>query len=274
MGQDVSVAGVDWELREAGPTDAARTVLLLPGGMCAAGSYAEIMAEPVLGGTRLVAATLPGNAGAPPLADNSIEKYARVTAELAKRINADVVVGYSNGASVAFEMVVSGSFTGAAVLMGISLSSKDESAFFRGLIQSGAVLGSLPTRVLATVAASMIWRTALPAERKRELQADFHKNVPHDTMHALRGYVSWLHRQKRPAERLCEAGVPTWTVHAEKGDGGLTNDEREVLGACPHTRVVTIPGNAFFLPNEESTRVADVIIEALGPPHRPESTAP
>jgi pimeloyl-ACP methyl ester carboxylesterase len=221
------------------------------------------MAEPVLGGTRLVAATLPGNAGAPPLADYSIENYARVTAELAKRVSADVVVGYSNGASVAFEMVVSGSFTGPVVLLGISLSSTDESAFFRGLIRSGAVLGSLPTRVLATAAGSMIKRTALPAERKRELQADFHKNVPQDTMHALRGYVSWLHRQERPAERLCLAGVPTWTVHAGKGDGGLTDDERVTLESCRHVRVVTIPGNAFFLPNEESARVADVMVEAL-----------
>ena len=255
---------VDWELRESGPPDAECTALLLPGGMCSAGSYAEVMAEPVLAGTRLVAATLPGNAGAPPLDDYTIETYARVTTELAKRVSADVVVGYSNGASVAFEMVVSGSFTGPVVLLGISLSSKDESAFFRRLIQSGKVLGSTPTRVLATVAGSMIKRTALPDERKRELQADFRKNVPQDTMQALREYVSWLHRQERPAERLCATGVPTWTVHAEKGDGGLTDDERATLEACPNTHVVTIPGNAFFLPNEESARVADVIVEAIG----------
>jgi pimeloyl-ACP methyl ester carboxylesterase len=222
------------------------------------------MAEPVLNGVRLVAATLPGNAGAPPLDDYSVENNARVAAELAKSVNADVVVGYSCGASVAFEMTVSGGFTGPVVLLGISLSSKDESAFFKGLIQSGTVLGSLPTRVLSTVAASMIKRAALPAERKRELQEDFHKNVPKDTMHALRGYVSWLNRQERPAERLCEAGIPTWMVHTEKGDGGLTEDERATLEACPHTRVVTIPGNAFFLPIEEPARVADVIIEALG----------
>jgi pimeloyl-ACP methyl ester carboxylesterase len=223
------------------------------------------MAEPVLGGTRLVAATLPGNAGAPPLTDDySIENYARVTTELAKRVSADVVVGYSNGASVAFEMVVSGSFTGPVVLLGISLSSKDESTFFRGIVQSSKVLGSLPSRVLAKVAASMIKRTALPAERKRELQEDFRKNVRDDTTRALREYVSWLHRQERPAERLCRAGVPTWIVHAEKGDGGLTDDERKTLEACPHTHVVTIPGEAFFLPNEASARVAGVIVEALG----------
>jgi hypothetical protein len=122
----------------------------------------------------------------------------------------------------------------------------------------------MPNRVLATVAASMIKRTALPADRKRELQEDFRKNVPQDTMRAVRAYVSWLHRQEHPAERLCRAGVPIWIVHAEKGDGGLTDDERRTLEACQHTHVVTIPGNVFFLPNEASARVADVITEAVG----------
>jgi pimeloyl-ACP methyl ester carboxylesterase len=222
------------------------------------------MAEPGLGGTRLVAATLPGNAGAPPLNDCSIENCARVTAELAKRVSADVVVGYSNGASVAFEMVVSGSFSGPVVLLGISLSSGDESAFFRAIVQSSKVLGSIPSRVLAKVAALMIKRTPLSAERKRELQEDFRRNVPHDTTRALRAYVSWLHRQEHPADRLCRAGVQTWIVHAQKGDGGLTLDERKTLEACPHVHVVTIPGEAFFLPNEASAPIAQVILEALG----------
>ena len=256
------MADVQWDLREAGPRDAGCTALLLPGGMCGAGSYAEVMAEPALAGTRLVAATLPGHAGAPPLDDCSIENSARVATELAEQINADVVVGYSMGASVAFEMATSGGFTGRVVLLGISLSSKDEPAFFRGLVQLSRVLGSVPSRVLATGAGSMIKSTALSAERKRELQDDFRKNVPQDTTRALREYTGWLHRQVRPAERLCGAGVPTWIVHAEKGDGGLTDDERGTLEACPHTHVVTIPGSAFFLPNEAAARVADIIVEA------------
>ena len=263
-GQYASVGDVAWELRESGPLEAECTVLLLPGGMCGAGSYAEVMGESVLGGVRLVAATLPGNAGAPPLDDASIENCARVTTELAKRVSADVVVGYSNGASVAFEMVVSGRFSGPVVLLGISLSSKDESAFFRVIVQLGKVLGGTPSKLLATAAGSMIKRTALPADRKRELQEDFRKNVPKDTMRALNEYVGWLHRQEHPAERLCQAGVQAWVVHAEKGDGGLTEAERRTLEACPHTRVVTIPGNVFFLPNEASARIAGIVVEAVG----------
>jgi pimeloyl-ACP methyl ester carboxylesterase len=259
------MADVDWELLEAGPVEARCTALLLPGALCSAASYEEVMAEPVLGGIRIVAVTLPGHAGAPPLDDCSIENNARVTAELARRIGADVVVGYSMGGSIAIEMVASGGFSGPLVLLGVSLSSQDEAATFRGLVHLGTVLGSLPSRVLAIGASSMIRRTALSVERKRELRDDFRKNVPKHTMPALREYVRWLHRQERPAERLCQAGVPTWVVHAaEKGDGGLTDDERTTLEACATTHVVTIPGTAFFLPNEASTRVAEVIVEAVG----------
>src|SRR3954454_10133629 len=117
---------IDWELRTSGPVDAAQTALLLPGGMCSAGSFAELMAEPALAGMRLVAATLPGHAGASPPDDYSIENYARLTSELATTVGADVVVGFSMGASVALEMVVSDAFTGPAVLLGISLSAEDE----------------------------------------------------------------------------------------------------------------------------------------------------
>jgi pimeloyl-ACP methyl ester carboxylesterase len=79
-------------------------VLLLPGGMCSAGSYGEVMAEPALARTRLVAATLPGHAGTPPPDDYSIENYARLAVELTRRVGADVVVGFSVGGSVALEI--------------------------------------------------------------------------------------------------------------------------------------------------------------------------
>jgi pimeloyl-ACP methyl ester carboxylesterase len=124
-------------------------------------------------------------------------------------------------------------------------------------------MGGLPCTVLAKGAASMVKRTALPAERKRELQDDFRKSVAKHEMHGLREYVGWLHRHERRAERLCRADVPTWIVHAEKGDGGLTDDERGTLEACPHAQLVTIPGTVFFLPNEVPEPIADIILEAV-----------
>ena len=255
---------LDWELREQGPIDAAHTVLLLPGGMCSAGSYAEVMAEPALAGMRLVAATLPGQAGAPPPDDSSVENYARLVSQLVEQVGADLVVGFSMGAVVAVEMVLSGAFDGPVVLLGVSLSTKDEPAFFRALVRLGAVLGGLPASVLAKGAAAMVKRIPATAERRAELRADFRRNVPADAQRSLREYVRWLNRGAGRARRLCDAGVAAWVVHAEKGDGGLTDEERSTLEACPHVRLVTIPGHVFFLPNEVPAPIAAVIAEAAG----------
>ena len=257
------MADVDWELREAGPLDAEHTVLLLPGGLCSAGSYAEVMAEPALADTRLVAATLPGHAGAPPPDDYTVENYARLATALAKQVGAHVVVGFSMGASVALEMVVSGKFTGPVVLLGISLSAKDEAAFFRAIVKLGNVLGGLPSAVLAKGAASMVKRVPVSPERQNELRDDFRRNVSQHTRRGLREYVRWLHKYDDPAERLGRAAVPAWVVHAEKGDGGLTDHERRTFEACPQVHLVTIPGAVFFLPNEVPDRIADGIVEAI-----------
>jgi pimeloyl-ACP methyl ester carboxylesterase len=254
---------VEWQLREQGPEQAEQAVLLLPGGMCSAGSYAELMAEPELADTHLVAATLPGHAGAPPPEDYSIENYARLAGSLARDVGADVVVGYSMGAAVATEMVISGEFNGPVVLLGISLSAKDEPAFFRAIVSSGAVLGGLPSSVLAKGAASMVKLVPATDERRAELRQDFAKNEPRHMRRALQEYMRWLHRGAGRAARLCQRGVPTWVVHAEKGDGALTDMERRTLEDCPEARLVTIPGHVLFLPNEVPDDVAKIIAGAL-----------
>jgi pimeloyl-ACP methyl ester carboxylesterase len=254
---------LDWELREAGPVDAAHTVLLLPGGMCSARSFAEVMAQPSLAGIRMIAATMPGQAGAPPPDDYSVENYARLTSELVAEVGADVIVGFSMGAVVAVEMVVSGAFKGPVVLLGVSLSTRDEPAFFRALIRLGSVLGTLPFALLSKGAASMVKRIPASPERQAELREDFRRNVPADAKKGLREYLGWLHRGEGRARRLCDAGVPMWVVHAEKGDGGLTEEERRTLETCPHAHVVTIPGHVFFLPNEVPEAIAPVVLEAV-----------
>jgi pimeloyl-ACP methyl ester carboxylesterase len=160
-------------------------------------------------------------------------------------------------------MVVSRAFTGPAILLGISLSAKDEPAFFRGIVGLGSVLGGLPAALLAKGAASMVKRIPVSADRQAELRDDLRRNVPGHVRHALREYLRWLDRHERPAERLCQAGVPVWVVHAEKGDGGLTEDERRSLEACPHAHLVTLPGSVFFMPNEAPGPIADIILEAV-----------
>jgi len=159
--------------------------------------------------------------------------------------------------------VVSGAFAGPVVLLGVSLSTPDEPRFFRAIIRLGSILGTLPAAVLKKGAASMVKHAAVPPEPKAQLQADFARNNTRHMRRGLQAYLRWLHRGDDPARRLCETNVPGWVVHAEKGDGALTQHERAVLEACPQIRVVTIPGQAFFLPNEVPERIADVIVQAL-----------
>ena len=255
--------GVDWELVKSGPDAAEHGVLLLPGGANAARSYSGVMAQPVLAGTRLVAATLPGNVGTPPPTDFSIENYARLAAELAATHNCDVVVGFSMGASVALEMAASGAFKGPLVLLGISLSQRDEPAFFRAIVRLGTVLGSLPSAMLMRMTAIAVRTARVSDEHRSQMRADFRSNDPRVLRSGLHAYLEYLGRHESPAERLCDAGIPTWVVHAEKGDGGLTDEERRALEACPRTELVTIPGTCYFLPDEEPERVAEIIAEAI-----------
>src|SRR5438445_2474175 len=126
------------------------------------------------------------------------------------------------------------------------------------MIRLGSILGTLPAAVLKKAIPSMVKRAPLPPERKAQLRGDFARNRTRDMRRGLQAYLRWLRRDDDPAHRLCEAGVPAWVVHAEKGDGGLTKHEREILEACPQVHVVTLPGQVFFLPNEVPGRIADV----------------
>jgi pimeloyl-ACP methyl ester carboxylesterase len=183
------IVNVEWETWESGPADARHTVLLLPGGMCSARSYLELAQQSSLSGLRLVAATMPGHAGAPPPDDYSHEAYGRMTAELAAEKGADVVVGFSMGANAALEMAERKLFTGPIVLLGISLSLPDESAFFVNVIRLSNVFGTWPLALMKKAAASMVKSIPVPADRQAELAADFRRTDTRDMRLGLREYL-------------------------------------------------------------------------------------
>lgn len=252
-----------WETIESGPAAAERTILLLPGGMCSAGMWAEVMAQPGLADYRLVAATMPAQAGAAAPEDFRPAYYGQITAGLVREVEADVVVGFSMGAGITYEMAVAGALTGPIILLATSFSSPDEPWFFRAICHSSRVLGNLPMHLLKAGASSMVKQAKVSPERQAELKADFARNNPSDMRKSLQAYMRWLADDDDRASRLCKAGLPTWVVHAEKGDGGLTPRERSVLEECPNVQVVTVPGHVFFLPNDVPDLIADLIVEAL-----------
>ena len=253
-----------WERLIVGPLDADRSVLLLPGGANAARSFDLVMAEPALSGVRLVATTLPGMAGAPVSAEVSIPAVARRAGELARENACDVVVGFSYGATIALDMVLSGHFQGPVVLLGLSLTTPDESTFFRYVVRVSQKVGKWPMAILFRLM-PLIARSAKTSERhKKDLIEDFKQNRAGDAVRVCGEYLDYIAADRNFAAELAASGSPVWVVHAEeKGDGGLTDAERATLEAAPNVTLVTIPGAVFLIPDEAPQRTAAVIADAL-----------
>ncbi len=252
-----------WELLASGPPDADRSVLLLPGGANAARSFNLVMADPSLSGVRLVATTLPGMAGARVSEDVSIPAMSRRAGELAKEHGCDVVVGFSHGATVALDMVLSGHFRGPVVLLGISLTTEDEAAFFRAVVRASQKVGTWPMAALFRLMPLMARSAKTPPLHKKELIEDFKQNRASDAVPACVEYLDYIAAERDFAAELAASGNPTWVVHAEKGDGGLTDSERATLQAAPNVTLVTIPGSVFLLPDEAPQKTAETIASAL-----------
>ena len=102
-----------------------------------------------------------------------------------------------------------------------------------------------------------------PAPHRRELIEDLKQNRAGDAVRVIGPYLDYLAADREYASRLAATGSPVWVVHAEKGDGGLTDAERDTLLAAPNVTLVTVPGAVFFLPDEAPQQTAEVIAAAL-----------
>lgn len=256
-----------WTLYESGPKVADHTVLLLPGALCTAVFYDDLLAESSLrqASMRFVATTLPGFGGTQPLDDVSIENYAALAARLAADLGCDAVVGHSLGANVAIEMVATGAFRGPVVLLSPSFSREDESKFPRALDRLSRVLGHLPYSVMLRIIGPAM-KGSLPPSRRDVLIAELRNNDPRFLRRQTRGYLAYLDRYGSLASRLGDAGVRTRVVFGERDDVGLTEDEREVLAEYSDMKIVEIPGVGHFTLNQDPGRIAELILDAIGSP--------
>src|SRR6476660_5224575 len=246
-----------WERLIVGPTDADQSVLLLPGGACSARSFDLVMAEPALSGVRLVATTLPGNAGAPVAAEVSIPEMARRAGELAQDNHCDVVVGFSYGATIALDMVLSGHFQGPVVLLGLSPTTPDESTFFRYVVRASQRVGRWPMALLFRLMPLMARSAETSQQHKKDLIEDFKQNRAGDAVRVCGEYLDHIAADRDFAAELAASGSPAWVVHAEKnGDGGLTDSERATLQAADNVTLVTVSGSVFLLPDQARDQTA------------------
>ena len=229
----------------------------------AARSYRLVMDEPALSEVRLVATTMPGMAGAPVTDDVSVPALARRAAKLAGEHGCGVVVGFSHGATVALEMVLAGHFHGPVVLLGISPTTADEARFFRGIVRASEKAGVWPMAIMLRLMPLMAKSAKTTEAHKRELLEDVKLNTARDAVRVCSEYLDYIAADRDPAAELAASGQRAWVVHAEKGDGGLTDDERATLEAAPNVTVVTIPGGVFLLPDEVPEQIAEVIAAAV-----------
>jgi pimeloyl-ACP methyl ester carboxylesterase len=173
-----------------------------------------------------------------------------------------VLVGFSLGGTVALEMVLSGGFHGPVVLLGISPTIADEARFFRGVVRASGKVGVWPMAVLVRLMPVMARFAKTTDAHKHELVEDLKMNSARDAARVYGAYLDYIAADRDPAAELAASGQPAWVVHAEKGDGDLTDDERATLAAAPSVTLVTIPGSVFLLPDEDPQKIAEVIATA------------
>jgi pimeloyl-ACP methyl ester carboxylesterase len=253
-----------WDLREAGPVDADRTVLLLAGAMCPASFYDGVMAVPALGHVRMVAAALPGFAGTRRPADLTVEGGAAYAAALARTVGADVVVGHSLGANHVLEMVASGQFTGPVVLLSPSFSAADEMRELKALAKVGTIPGV--GRAAWAVAMKLMPKgmaKSLPERGRAELVAGMPANDAGFCRAAVREYLDYLDRRGPLVDRLCASRVPTWVVFGDHDEVGLSAEERASIDACATITLVAPLESTHFVMLHQPERCAEMALEAL-----------
>ncbi|MFG2819095.1 alpha/beta fold hydrolase [Kitasatospora sp. NPDC048365] len=258
------------DVRRAGPEDARRRVLLLPGGLCTTEFYADVMAQPAMAGAGLgaVAVTLPGFGRTEPPADLSMEGYARRMGEVAAAGRCEVLVGHSMGANVAIEAAALGLFRGPLVLLSPTFSRADEARFLGVLDRAGRVPGLGPlawTAMLKAMPRTMkkdMLKDHVPEHRAQALAADMADNDPAFCREVVHHYYAYLDRHPSLVTRLRDSGARAWVVRGDHDEIGLKDEERRELEANPRVTMVAVPDAGHLVLVDQPARVAAVIVEA------------
>jgi pimeloyl-ACP methyl ester carboxylesterase len=263
------VDGQEWDLLESGPADASTTVLLLPGGMCTAAAFADVITALEGAPLRVVSATLPGFGRTPHPDDLSMENYAALAGRLAADLGADAVAGHSLGANVAIEMAAAGTFTGPVLLLSPSFCSDDEAKELRFLDRIGRVpgIGFLVWRLALTGLPHSVPKS-IPADRRPAFVRALANNAVGFCRPLVRRYYEYLDAHGSLVSRLCDSGVRAVVVFGDHDEVGLTDAEAAALDACPQVTRTTMEDATHFLIAERPGAVADLIVDLVRAPVR------
>jgi pimeloyl-ACP methyl ester carboxylesterase len=256
----------DWDLHETGPVGAEHTVLLLPGGMCTAAFFDDVVKQPTLSEApiRFVAATVPGFGGTRPLGDPTMENLAKLAGKLAADLGCDAVVGHSMGANITLEMVAAGEFAGPVALLEPAFSREDEFKELAILDRIGRLpgLGHLAwVASLKTIGIAM--KGEFPPDRHEALVGEMKKSEPRFCRRMVRSYFQYLDRHGSLVPRLCESGARALVVFCDRSKVGLTDEERSGLEACPNVTMVAVADSGHMVMSDQPARTAELILELV-----------
>ena len=131
----------------------------------------------------------------------------------------------------------------------------------------------------------MLRQSRIPAQRQAELLAEFKRNQPIELRKLIRAYLRDLGREPMIGDRLRALDVPVWIVHADKGDGRLTTQERRSLEDCPTVSCRNNPWTELFPAQRAPCPARRLSLSKLSPqsqrpqpqprrPHRPRGSPP
>jgi pimeloyl-ACP methyl ester carboxylesterase len=259
-----TVDGQEWDLIESGPGEAPTTVLMLPGGLCTAEAFIDVMEKLANEPVRVVAATLPGFGGTPHPEDLSLENYASLASGLADEVGAEVLSGHSMGANVVIEMLVRGRRPRAALLLSPTFSAIDEDKAFRMLNRVGRVpgIGGLAWRAALRAMPKTLGST-LPEQSRGRIQAMLANNDPAFCRRAVRLYFQYADRRPDLPGDLCRTGVRTVVAFADHSETALTALERTTLEGCQKVQLVTVADATHMHVVEKPERTAALVLELV-----------
>ena len=258
----------DWPLLQSGPVDAAHTVLLLPGGLCTAAFYDDVMKALAGSDVRCVAITMPGFGGTPPTREPTTESHAAFASAVADRVGASVIVGHSAGANVALEMAATGVFKGPIVLLSPTFSIEDEMQEFIKVSRIGRVpiVGAIVWRLMAVMIGTL-FKDAFPEgfsqEQKQRLIAEVKRNRAKDIRGLATSNLDYFERYGSVAQRLCDARVKAWVAFGDKDQVKISDEEKRLLSSCPDVTLVTIPNATHMILTDQPVATADLILTSL-----------
>jgi pimeloyl-ACP methyl ester carboxylesterase len=254
------VLGQEWQTIESGPDDAAATVLMLPGGLCTAEVFTDVMNALAGASVRVVAATLPGFGRTPHPQDLTIENYASLASALAEDVHAQVVAGHSFGANVALEMASRGGSPDTVLLLSPTFSAPDEDRGLRILDRVGRVpgVGSLAWRAALKALPGSLSET-IPSARREPLRAMLADNDPGFCRRSVRSYFAYLARRGDLVAALCDSQVRAVVVFGDHHETGLTTEERAGLESCERVQLVSIPDATHMHVVEKPGSTAELV---------------